>query len=67
MRRGFLNLPRHLRSPLPLVKTWKMLVIQSKWYHNQPLIIKGAGAGAEVTASGIMADIMMIAGSGRDS
>jgi bifunctional aspartokinase / homoserine dehydrogenase 1 len=27
-------------------------------YANQPLVVKGAGAGAEVTASGIFADIM---------
>lgn len=30
-------------------------------YSKQPLVIKGAGAGAEVTASGIFADIMRIA------
>ncbi|WP_109831461.1 bifunctional aspartate kinase/homoserine dehydrogenase I [Reichenbachiella versicolor] len=30
-------------------------------YVNQPLVIKGAGAGAEVTASGIFADVMRIA------
>lgn len=29
-------------------------------YPNQPMIIKGAGAGAEVTASGIFADIIRI-------
>ena len=29
-------------------------------YVNQPLIIKGAGAGADVTASGIFADIVRI-------
>lgn len=29
-------------------------------YKNQPLIVKGAGAGAEVTASGIFADIIRI-------
>ncbi|UKJ08138.1 bifunctional aspartate kinase/homoserine dehydrogenase I [Solitalea lacus] len=27
-------------------------------YHDQPLIVKGAGAGADVTASGIFADII---------
>lgn len=32
-------------------------------YRDQPLVIKGAGAGAEVTASGIFADIMKIANS----
>lgn len=30
-------------------------------YPDQPLVIKGAGAGAEVTASGIFADVMRIA------
>ena len=29
-------------------------------YTEQPLIVKGAGAGAEVTASGIFADIIRI-------
>ncbi|MBU2884171.1 bifunctional aspartate kinase/homoserine dehydrogenase I [Gilvimarinus agarilyticus] len=32
-------------------------------YQDQPLVIKGAGAGAEVTASGIFADVMRIANS----
>ena len=32
-------------------------------YKDQPLVIKGAGAGAEVTASGIFADVMKIANS----
>jgi len=27
-------------------------------YRDQPLVIKGAGAGAEVTASGVFADII---------
>ena len=27
-------------------------------YHEQPLVVKGAGAGAEVTASGVFADII---------
>ena len=30
-------------------------------YKDQPLIVKGAGAGGEVTASGIFADIIRIA------
>ncbi len=30
-------------------------------YADQPLVVKGAGAGAEVTASGIFADIMKVA------
>jgi aspartokinase/homoserine dehydrogenase 1 len=27
-------------------------------YYEQPLVVKGAGAGAEVTASGVFADIL---------
>jgi aspartokinase/homoserine dehydrogenase 1 len=38
-----------------------LLILRTKWYLNQPLVIKGAGAGAEVTASGIMADIIQAA------
>ena len=30
-------------------------------YAEQPMIIKGAGAGADVTASGLFADIIKIA------
>jgi aspartokinase/homoserine dehydrogenase 1 len=30
-------------------------------YRDQPLVVKGAGAGADVTASGIFADMMKIA------
>jgi aspartokinase/homoserine dehydrogenase 1 len=33
----------------------------TKRYPEQPLIIKGAGAGAEVTASGIFADVIKVA------
>jgi aspartokinase/homoserine dehydrogenase 1 len=38
-----------------------IVLIYSKRYSEQPLIVKGAGAGAEVTASGVFADIMSIA------
>ena len=31
-------------------------------YSEQPLVVKGAGAGAEVTASGVFADIIRAAG-----
>jgi aspartokinase/homoserine dehydrogenase 1 len=31
-------------------------------YAEQPLVVKGAGAGAEVTASGVFADIIRAAG-----
>jgi len=38
-----------------------IVLIYSKRYPEQPMVIKGAGAGAEVTASGVFADIMMLA------
>ena len=37
-----------------------VISLTTKWYDDQPLIIKGAGAGAEVTASGIFGDIIRI-------
>lgn len=35
-----------------------IVLYYTKRYTEQPLIIKGAGAGAEVTASGVFADIL---------
>ena len=32
----------------------------TKRYHERPLVVKGPGAGAEVTASGVFADIVSI-------
>jgi len=29
-------------------------------YINEPIIIKGAGAGAEITASGVFSDVMKV-------
>ncbi|MCB0496323.1 MAG: bifunctional aspartate kinase/homoserine dehydrogenase I [Cyclobacteriaceae bacterium] len=40
-----------------------IVLFKTRRYHAQPLVIKGAGAGAEVTASGIFADIIKIANS----
>ena len=40
-----------------------IVLFYTKRYKDQPLIIKGAGAGAEVTASGIFADVMKVANS----
>ena len=37
-----------------------IVLFYTKRYPNQPMIIKGAGAGADVTASGIFADIIRI-------
>jgi len=37
-----------------------IVLFYTERYPNQPMIIKGAGAGAEVTASGIFADVIRI-------
>ena len=34
-----------------------IFVITSKWYHDNPLVIQGPGAGKEVTAAGIHSDL----------
>jgi len=40
--------------------TDNMLIFHTRRYHQQPLIIQGPGAGAEVTASGIFADLLRL-------
>lgn len=46
-------------DPLAQVSgTDNVVAIYSKYYKNQPLVIKGPGAGAEVTASAILAGII---------
>lgn len=40
-----------------------MLVITTKRYDKRPLVVKGPGAGAEVTAAGVFAEIISIANS----
>ena len=37
-----------------------IVMFYTQRYPEQPMIIKGAGAGAEVTASGLFADIIRI-------
>ena len=37
-----------------------IILFYTKRYNKQPLIVKGAGAGAEVTAGGIFGDIIRI-------
>ena len=37
-----------------------IILFYSNRYNEQPLIVKGAGAGAEVTAAGIFGDIIRI-------
>lgn len=38
-----------------------IVLVYSRRYNEQPLVIKGAGAGASVTASGVFADIISLA------
>lgn len=37
-----------------------LIIFKSKRYHENPLVIKGPGAGIEVTAAGVLADIVKI-------
>ena len=37
-----------------------IVLFYTERYLNQPLIVKGAGAGGEVTAAGVFADIIRI-------
>ena len=41
--------------------TDNMIVFHTARYHEQPLVIQGPGAGAEVTAAGIFADLLRLA------
>ena len=43
--------------------TDNMIIINTKRYHKHPLVIQGPGAGAEVTAAGIFADILRLTSS----
>lgn len=38
-----------------------IVLLYTKRYANQPLVVKGAGAGKEVTAAGVFADVMRLA------
>jgi aspartokinase/homoserine dehydrogenase 1 len=38
-----------------------ILVFQTQRYHDHPLVIQGPGAGAGVTAAGVLSDILKIA------
>ena len=38
-----------------------IIAIYSKRYSSQPLVIQGPGAGAEITASGLFADLLSLA------
>ena len=43
--------------------TDNMLIINTQRYNEQPLVIQGPGAGAEVTAAGIFADLLRLSSS----
>ena len=42
--------------------TENLLVIRSRWYADHPIVIQGPGAGPEVTAAGLMTDLVAAAG-----
>jgi aspartokinase/homoserine dehydrogenase 1 len=49
-------------SPLyPLEASNNIILITTDRYHELPLIVKGYGAGAEVTAAGVFADVIRVA------
>lgn len=53
-------------SPLGLLRgTDNMIVFQSERYNARPLVISGPGAGIDVTAMGVMGDILRIAAERR--
>ena len=59
VRVGLQEVP--LSSPLgSLGGPDNMLVFTTRRYHDQPLIIRGPGAGAEVTAAGVLGDLLRI-------
>lgn len=43
-----------------LTETNNLVQIKTKRYYDQPLVIQGPGAGKEVTAAGILADVLSI-------
>ncbi len=48
----------HAHPFYPLAGKDNILIITTERYKSQPLVIQGAGAGAEVTAAGVFGDIM---------
>jgi bifunctional aspartokinase / homoserine dehydrogenase 1 len=45
----------------PLEDSNNIILITTLRYHEQPMVIRGYGAGAEVTAAGVFADIIRVA------
>ena len=53
-------------SPLGMLKgTDNMIVFTSERYATRPLVVSGPGAGVDVTAMGVLGDILRIAGERR--
>ena len=50
----------HLRTQNINFDGMNVVLFYTNRYQKQPLIVKGAGAGSEVTASGIFADIIRV-------
>jgi homoserine dehydrogenase len=49
-------------SPLGrLSGTDNLVEFHTLWYNPNPLVVQGRGAGAEVTASGVLSDIVELA------
>jgi bifunctional aspartokinase / homoserine dehydrogenase 1 len=42
-----------------------ILLLTTERYHDRPMVIRGPGAGAEVTAAGVFADVIRIANAVR--
>jgi homoserine dehydrogenase len=56
---GLLSVPK--ASPLgSLQGTDNLVLMNSGWYPNReaPLVVRGAGAGLDVTAAGVLGDVM---------
>ena len=49
------------RPAFPLEASNNIILITTDRYRELPLIVKGYGAGAEVTAAGVFADVMRVA------
>ena len=49
-------------SPLGrLTGTDNLVEFRTRWYNPNPLVVQGRGAGADVTASGVLADVIELA------
>jgi aspartokinase/homoserine dehydrogenase 1 len=50
-----------LHPAYPLEGSNNIILINTLRYHEQPMVIRGYGAGADVTAAGVFADIIKVA------